>query len=369
MNRITFISTFPRDGNFRDGYYRRVDFVDQVFEDSTRLHLDIRFRTNFRKSVIKKDRNTSVIHLNAILHFFLITSILRNSSIVYIHSVAKIPSILFSLLIIKNTVPIAIDFHGIFAEELQLSGKIFKAYLYSWIERFCFSISSLNIYVTEAMKTHFRQKYPYYSGSETIFVPYDSSIDRDLIISVEDIRQLLNIKDSDIVIIYSGNCQRYQNVELMLDYIKGHDHPGYKFIFLTGQPEIMNQLISNSAVPSRMIRVLSVDPKELKSYYELAHFGLIFRDDILVNRVANPTKLAEYLQYGIVPIVKLVDIGDYARFNYDYISYLELSNDLTPGKSAKNRDIYREISQKYGSQPLQDSIRRIQNRYMTPNKA
>ncbi|MFA5816684.1 MAG: hypothetical protein WC865_13810, partial [Bacteroidales bacterium] len=122
-------------------------------------------------------------------------------------------------------------------------------------------------------------------------------------------------------------------------------------------------------IPAGKISVISVNPDELESYYELAHYGFILRDDILVNRVANPTKLAEYLQYGIIPVVKLVDIGDYARYEYEYIPYEELNNGLLPRKSQKNRDIYQEISRKYGSQPLQEAISRIQNRYITPTRA
>ena len=155
----------------------------------------------------------------------------------------------------------------------------------------------------------------------------------------------------------------------MLETMQKLTAPNIKILILSGQKKHFEKLIRQRNFPDGQVEVISVKPEELESYYEMANYGFILRDDILVNRVANPTKLAEYLQYGIVPIVKLVDIGDYARFKYEYISYQELSNELAPRKSQKNRDIYKEISLKYGSKPLQDSISRIQNRYITPNKA
>ena len=147
------------------------------------------------------------------------------------------------------------------------------------------------------------------------------------------------------------------------------NNPRYKFLILSGQKKRFEHLIRHKNFPAGKIDVISVKPEELESYYELAHYGFILRDDILVNRVANPTKLAEYLQYGIIPVVKLVDIGDYARYDYDYLPYGEVNNSLTPRKSQKNRDIYQEINRQFGCKPLQESIGRIQNRYITPIKA
>jgi len=370
MGYIAFVSTFPNEANMRDGYFRRVHYVDQAFCDCERIHLDIRFGKNFVKRTELPEPKMKVLHLNAIIHFFLIGQVLRNSGIIYIHSIAKIPSILIHLIRLKNQVPFALDLHGVMVEELKLSREFIRSFLFTRIESWCFKHTSLNIYVSEVMRTHFRTKYPEFKGEDLIFAT--NSNNQSAVGSRQSATcnlQPATCNPDDVIFLYAGNCQKWQNIDLMLDVMLSLNNPRYKFLILSGQKKHFEKLIRHKNFPAGKIEVISVRPEELQSYYELAHYGFILRDDILVNRVANPTKLAEYLQFGIIPVVKLVDIGDYARFEYDYILYEELNNGLLPRKSQKNRDIYVEISRKFGSQPLQEAISRIQNRYITPNKA
>ena len=364
MSYIAFISSFPTEANMRDGYFRRVHYVDQAFQDSERIHLDIRFGKNFRKKTVTRDLAMQVMHLNAILHFFLIGSVLRKSGIIYIHSIAKIPSILLHLIHLKKRVPFVVDLHGVMVEELKLSGKYFSAFLYTWIEKFCFRNCDLNIYVSEVMQSHFCSRYPNHPGEDLIFATNSQQTQPS-----HPLHQPQPSKPDEVLFLYSGNCQKWQNVDLMLDAMLGMSNPCFKFLILSGQKKRFEEKIRRRKIPSGKITVISVKPEELESYYELAHYGFILRDDILVNRVANPTKLAEYLQYGIIPVVKLVDIGDYALYDYEYILYGELNNGLLPRKSQKNRDIYHEISRRYGCGPLQAAISRIQKRYISSNMA
>lgn len=48
------------------------------------------------------------------------------------------------------------------------------------------------------------------------------------------------------------------------------------------------------------------------------------RDDIIVNRVACPTKIIDYLEYGIIPIILSPEIGDFNKMEYSYIHYEKL---------------------------------------------
>ena len=63
------------------------------------------------------------------------------------------------------------------------------------------------------------------------------------------------------------------------------------------------------------------------------------RDDIVLNRVAAPTKLIEYLSYGLIPIVKTINIGDSVKMGYEYILYNEDLNGLSAKKSDKNEEV------------------------------
>ena len=56
------------------------------------------------------------------------------------------------------------------------------------------------------------------------------------------------------------------------------------------------------------------------------HLGFVLRDDVLVNRVACPTKLLEYIQYGVLPIVLSDAIGDFKELGYKYIGLDDFVN-------------------------------------------
>ena len=59
-----------------------------------------------------------------------------------------------------------------------------------------------------------------------------------------------------------------------------------------------------------------------------AHYGYVLRDDITVNNVACPTKIADYFKYRIVPIVSSPKIGDFVDSGMKYITL----DDFNSGK-------------------------------------
>lgn len=73
------------------------------------------------------------------------------------------------------------------------------------------------------------------------------------------------------------------------------------------------------------------------------YYVFVLRDDILVNQVACPTKIVEYLNYGIKPIVLSEKIGDFKEYGYEYIFINQLDGGIYLGKSRKNIDVIRHI--------------------------
>ena len=58
--------------------------------------------------------------------------------------------------------------------------------------------------------------------------------------------------------------------------------------------------------------------------FSFAHYLIQF--DIVVNRVACPTKLVEYMFYGITPIVLSKEIDDYNELGYEYLDYKDFKD-------------------------------------------
>ncbi len=63
---------------------------------------------------------------------------------------------------------------------------------------------------------------------------------------------------------------------------------------------------------------------ELKEIYTECHYGFILREDSIVNQVACPTKLVEYLAMGVVPIVDSNNIGDFKTMGMRFITLEQL---------------------------------------------
>ena len=60
----------------------------------------------------------------------------------------------------------------------------------------------------------------------------------------------------------------------------------------------------------------------------------MLRDDSPVNRVSCPTKLVEYLSFGLIPVVRSPHLGDFHRLGYAYVTEEELKDGLIPDSAA-----------------------------------
>ena len=164
----------------------------------------------------------------------------------------------------------------------------------------------------------------------------------------------LNLK-SPVVFIYSGNIQKWQNIPQILNFIKRNDSENHIYIFLSREKEYFINIINIEfkKIKNRFI-VESVLPEELYKYYNIAHYGFMIRDDHILNKVACPTKMIEYLFYGIIPIIELREIGDFS--DYDYIKIDEKTNNFYPRKSEKNKNSAIYMLQKYDNLNPLDKI-------------
>lgn len=181
------------------------------------------------------------------------------------------------------------------------------------------------------MKNFIKKKYKFLYKKDYLLLPIlnelNNDIDNDIL---ETVKKKYQINDNDIVIIYAGNTQKWQNVDLMIEFVKKYkDIEKVKFIFLTNEINKFKSLfLSNNLIINKGIYIDSVSKEDLPIYYSLATYGFILRDNHILNKVSNPTKLSEYLQFGIIPIVLSEDIGDYKEMGYEYIKVDNINNEL-----------------------------------------
>jgi hypothetical protein len=133
--------------------------------------------------------------------------------------------------------------------------------------------------------------------------------------------------------IYAGGLQVWQNIDFTLKFFRDQNILSkYDAIFLVNKPEKMLRKVEYFGLQDRL-EVKSVPHHQVFEYYMQSEIGIIMRDESVVNSVALPTKLIEYLEYDLVPLVKHENIGDFLELGYQYLK----PTDIQEGKISPAR--------------------------------
>ncbi len=316
---LAFISQFPSSENEKDGLFQRVKYIDSLFNNEKRVYLDISFFSNLKVKNIAFD-NVSIYKLNFFFHMFFMAKILLKSKSIYVHSIYNSVRIL-PFYFLRCRSHIITDFHGVVPEELDMLGHKLKSKIYYIVELIVIYSSCRVIFVTKKMKD-------YYFDCKYSFLRLNN--ERAIILPIVSINNSSPERRNEPVnggglnnktAIYAGGFQGWQNISLMVSIAKSN--PRLKYIFLTPDSERMLSLCGDIA--GEFI-CKSVPSDEVCQYYAQSTFGFILRDDCIVNNVACPTKLIEYLFNGVIPIVKSASIGDFNELGMKYITQNEINN-------------------------------------------
>lgn len=129
--------------------------------------------------------------------------------------------------------------------------------------------------------------------------------------SRERIREELGYKVDDIVIIYSGNAAKYQNVDMIIDSFVESKNRDLKLLILS-QDQRMKELLSSLENPN--IKLTSVNHDVIQDYYHGADVGVLIRDNIDTNKCASPTKFTEYVNSGLYVIINQIESDYVSQF-------------------------------------------------------
>lgn len=321
MRYLVIVGRYPFPGRRLEGMVQRIANIDAQLNDHPRVYLDLYGMKKFRGE-LSYDKDIK-IYTASFLHFWTIFKILRGASDVYIHSIYFYALVLLPLYFINNGIRLILDIHGTVPEEIKSTKNLFLSYFMGFIEKIAFSRIAIAVCVTRRMERFYRQKYPK-SPADFVYLPiFTAEICKAANPSdVVALRRTLNLPADVKVYLYSGGLQLWQNMdktlEVAFDLLK---LKGNWVILLTGEVDALIKMVMNrvGSIPERMI-ITYAQSDELRSYYEIANFGFILREDHILNRVANPTKLIEYLYFGIYPIVWSADIGDFIELGYEYVS-------------------------------------------------
>jgi len=217
-------------------------------------------------------------------------------------------------------VPVIADLRGLVSEEFRIYGKGFfskiRAREFDEIEKFVMKNAKFVFCVSERFKKLLEDKF----GNENIMaVP--TLVDCEKFFFSPELRREFRKKlsvDSKTVFVYSGSMVKWQKPEeiaLFFSRIKKRKKEAVLF-FLTPQRKKAKKLLSKY-INLKDCLVETVASQEICGYLNAADFALIFRDKDIVNEVASPIKIGEYLLCGL-PVIATKGIGDFDEIFKEY---------------------------------------------------
>lgn len=322
---IVFSPDF-REVDMKDGYLRRVAFCDGLMSERKRIVLDLEKKV--KKTMIQKRGKKVVVTFsrNRLVRIIWVNILLLLNHEVYCESVWQVRKMVLWLPFVK----LIVDVHGAVPEEEFLYRKFESAARYGDIEEVVVQKAQYLFCVTEAMEEHLRRKYGEKMRAKVEILPI-----MDGVREVDEKKVLAGKKNQGVLAVYAGGIFKWQNIELMSKIMKQNREVKYEIY----TPSVAGFWKIFGGGDRSGVKAATVAPKELREkIYPKVDYGFVLRDDIVVNNVACPTKISEYMEYGIIPIVKSEKIGDFVALGMKYIR----DEDFAAGKlytEAERREI------------------------------
>lgn len=183
------------------------------------------------------------------------------------------------------------------------------------LERSTVIQSDFRIAVSEKLVNYWKNNYNYNSGKHVVIPCTLSTNFNTKLPSAPDIRKYrkeLGYREEDIVLVYAGSTAGWQSFSLLGNFLSPllRANPAIKVLFLSKEDQ------NNKALKGEyrnQVIIKWVEPEEVRKHLSAADYGLLLREPSITNKVAAPTKFAEYLIAGL-PIVISENLGDYTSF-------------------------------------------------------
>jgi hypothetical protein len=167
----------------------------------------------------------------------------------------------------------------------------------------------LQKYFQDTYNLHYKKFVPYPCLSDSRKFYYDSNIRNEL-------RSALGIGEAIRVLIYSGGLDSEWHITekmfTFMNYLLMYEKKSM-LICLTKNQLTFEKILNNYPEVKPRILSLSVPNHEVYKYLNAADYGILFRENTIMNNVASPTKFAEYILCGL-PVLISEGVGDYSNF-------------------------------------------------------
>lgn len=306
--QIAFLGPYPHPEQVKEGWMSRVSSIDQAFKSVKRIyiHIDIAISDEEQREV-QIDNLSSVVYLNPYSEKGkgMLDRYVEMVKGIYCHTLHLAEYLLDYL----DSNKVCVDIHGITPEEEHMMGNPDNVERYERVERLVLEKAKLCVMVTNAMANHYKTKYPDIKfnwikvGIYELYPEFDKNVSE-------------SSEELPVNVIYAGGTQSWQNVDKMISISK--DATQYaNFTFFSHEHHVFEDKVDFEPINS--LNIGFCEKSDLPRNYLLNDFGFILREPTPVNYVACPTKLIEYLCYGVIPVVESEEIGDFKEYGYEYV--------------------------------------------------
>ena len=224
--------------------------------------------------------------------------------------------------------------------------------------------SDFRLAVSKKLVNYWEKEYKYSSPNHSI-IPCTINEDTNKSILQEEklttTKKELGFKLDDCVFVYSGSAADWQSLHLLDNLFLPYfiTNPNFKLIILS-QADI-SQLKITQQFSERIIKKW-LKPSEVLDYLYACDYGVLIRENSITNKVASPTKFAEYLNAGLNVIIS-EHLGDFSEFvlknncgvmvddynkihNFSNVAYKDKMRNKELASNYFKKDIYKSEYQK-----------------------
>jgi hypothetical protein len=218
--------------------------------------------------------------------------------------------------------------------------------------------SDFRIAVTQKLVEHWQSEY-HYTSSKHVVIPCTlnsnfkvKELDE---AGINNIRATYGFNMEDLVLVYSGSVSGWQSFDLLKPLLQEflQQQQSNKLVFLSNDDQVIQDLIIK--FPKQVSRKW-LKHEEVTNFLLACDWGILIREQSVTNKVASPTKFAEYLSAGL-PVIISENLGDYTEFvkNNDCgIIYLEQKSLSISKKPFSERNRLIQLVQQNWTKSAQD---------------
>jgi hypothetical protein len=239
----------------------------------------------------------------------------KRNQIEIIHCRSNFPTIIGLIVKIFTKVNVVFDDRGLLSEEIQNKGINFRAQFEKINEKICLRFSDRIVVVSDKFREYLINKYcKVFPDLKNKIIIINNAFDSARVNYSEvkryELRNKYNIENR-ILMTYSGKIVKWQMFDEIVEIFKILKviQENALLMVITPDTDEAETILNEKAINKNDYQIQTAIGNELGELLIQGDFGVLIREQNIINRVSSPIKFSEYLAAGL-PVLISEGIGD-----------------------------------------------------------